>query len=662
MIEKIIKKINPRKNSDPELIIRAFEFARQAHGSQKRAAGEPYITHPLAVAEIIADLKLDSPTIAAALLHDVLEDTAVIEQELEKKFGSEVAFLVKGVTKLARLEPHGQSGLQQAQQSQDHLHAQYLRRMFFAMAEDIRVILIKLADRYHNLITIQALPVSAQHRIGLETLEIYGPIAERLGMGQMKGDLEDLAFPLAYPPEHRWLMDRVKDRYLDRQRYLARIQPLVVRLLTEHQLKIVDAHSRAKHHYSLYKKLAKRNFDLNLIYDLVALRVILPTVSDCYEALGVIHKKYKPLPGLIKDYIALPKPNGYRSIHTTIFAEKGRILEIQLRTPEMHEHAENGIAAHWSYSESGKVQHQAADIAETRWVAQLKDWLKDPEKQEWYRALRTNFFSDRIFVFTPRGEIKDLPESSTPLDFAYAIHTDLGHATKGAKVNGKLVTLDYPLRSGEVVDVIKKRIKQPSADWLRIVRTSEARKKIQSWFRQNEEQAKEIEKTAPQIRSSPLLHPLLTTAKTTPALAVASSAVKEFGEVLTTLAKCCSPLPGDKILGYISRYKGVSVHQRQCPNLARLATQKLVKIAWPSKTTSAPWKICLTVKDKIGLLEEIGQITKKLAVNILQIKNNPPQDGTVEIFLTVEVQNSHNAQKLIQALKKNPYISAVRKI
>lgn len=567
MLSKLLEKIGPSKKADRDLIIQAFEFAKKAHEGQFREGGEPYITHPVAAAEIIADLKLDGATVAACLMHDVLEDTSVTVEEMEKEFGQEITFLVKGVTKLAGLTYQEKSDLKAKQ----NFKAQSLRKMFFAMAEDIRVILIKLADRYHNMTTIAAKSPEAQKRIALETLEIYAPIAERLGMGQIKGDLEEMAFAHAFPTEYQWLMEQVKEKYDDRLSYLDKIQPIVIGKLAENKIKVLDAHARAKRYYSLYKKLQKVG-DLDHIYDLVALRIVLPDISACYEALGIIHKNYKPIPGLIKDYIAMPKLNGYRSIHTTVFGEEGRLVEIQLRTPEMHEYAENGIAAHWSYNESNKNKLHTADIKEAQWIAQLKNWLKDSNNQELYESLRTNFFSDRVFVFTPQGEVKDLPEGSTPLDFAYAVHTDLGHSAKGAKINGKLVSFDYQLKNGQIVEIIKGKIKKPSRDWLNLVNSGEAKKKIQNWFKQN---------------------------------GLTLGIVKPFPEKL---------------------------------------------------------KLHLTVKDKIGLLAEIGEIMKQLKINILEIKNGPPFKGTAYIYLVLAVSKQDQAKKLFQKLESHKNILKTKRL
>ncbi len=652
MIEKILTKTN-FSNQQQELVRKSFEFAKKAHEGQFRVSGEPFITHPLAVAEILCNLKLDSTTIAAGLLHDTVEDTSVTQKDIEKNFGKDVAFLVKGVTKLAKIEYREQP------ENKKNTHAQSLRKMFFAMAEDVRVILIKLADRYHNMKTIAGLPPESRQRISLETLGIYGPIAERLGMGHLKGELEDMAFPHAYPKEYAWLMQEVQDKYIDRKKYLEKIQPKIIRKLQENNIKIVSAHSRAKHYYSLYRKILKREYELSRIYDLVALRIILPDITSCYEALGIIHKNYKPLPGLIKDYIALPKLNGYRSIHTTIFGEKGKILEVQLRTPEMHEYAENGIAAHWSYGESGKNKLHTANLKEAEWIAQLKKWVENSDDEEFYKSLRTNFFSDRIFVFTPQGDVKELPEGSTPLDFAYAVHTDLGHATKGAKVNGKLVPLGYKLKNGEIVEIIKTKNPKPSADWLRIIRSGEAKKKIQSWF------SVPVPKLSHRSDIKPIPAEIVSPKRDFTKNAGHQKPVQYQalgGHILSSTAKCCSPLPGQEILGYITKQKGISVHHAQCSNLKKLNPEKILEVSWPKKIDYYPLRIALTVKDKIGVLEEIGKVTRGLKINILELKNSPPIDGLTEIKMTLALKSLDLTQKIFRKFEENKNIVKTRKV
>ena len=452
-MERILQQIldNPRYNEDDKTLIgRAFEFALRGHEGQKRLSGEDYVTHPLSVALFLSDLHLDAQTICAGILHDILEDTAATPTELEKEFGKEISFLVQGVTKLGKLEYSEKPQLKRVGPKE---HFDSLKRMFLAMAEDVRVILIKLADRYHNMTTLKFLPKDDQKKIASETLEIYAPIAARLGMGKIKGQLEDLAFPYEYPNEYSWLIKKVKEKYTDRLNYIDRTKPLIKKLLTDAGVKIIDLHSRAKHYYSLYQKMIKKELEVDKVLDLVAMRIIVPDIKSCYEALGIIHNNYKPMPGFVKDYIALPKPNGYQSLHTTIFCEKGRIVEIQIRTPEMHDFAENGIAAHWSYTESGKKKSVKANAMEIDWITQLKKFLSEAQTGETMANLKIDFFKNRIFALTPKGDVKDLPEGATPIDFAFSIHTGLGMSIIGAKVNGKMVPISYELKNGDVVEI-----------------------------------------------------------------------------------------------------------------------------------------------------------------------------------------------------------------
>lgn len=465
--------------ADRLFISRAFELASQAHAQQKRLSGEPYATHLVAVARYLAELGLDPQTIAAGFLHDTLEDTTLTAADLEKEFGSEVAFLVQGVTKIKTIE-HAVSG-STTRSREEHLNS--IKKMFFAMAEDVRVILIKLMDRLHNLQTIAPLSPENQRRIASETMEIYAPIASRLSLGSIRGQLEDLSFPILYPTEYSWLKGKIKERFADRLRYVEKAKKAVLKHLGESNIPVIEVQSRAKHLYSLYQKMVRDNVDLDKVYDLVAIRIIVPDIKSCYETLGIIHQFYVPLAGRIKDYIAMPKPNGYQSLHTTVFCEKGKIVEIQIRTPEMHRHAELGIASHWAYTEGGK-RNTHADHKELEWINQLKEFLKDVKNSESFEALKPDFFKTRIFVFTPKGDVEDLPEGATPIDLAYAIHTNLGHSLRGAKVNGKMVSIDYPLRNGDVVEIIKGKEIKPSRDWLGIVKTNEARRRIKSWFNQ----------------------------------------------------------------------------------------------------------------------------------------------------------------------------------
>lgn len=581
ILEKILE--NPAyKESDRKIIERAFEFAKIAHAGQKRLSGEEYLSHPLHVAYFLSELGLDATTVAAGILHDTIEDTPVIHREIEKEFGKDIAFLVEGVTKLSKIEydsspQFGEAGnLNIKKNNAEHLNS--LKKMFFAMAEDIRVILIKLADRHHNMETLKYKDNADQKKVALETLEIYAPIAARLGMGRLKGQLEDMAFPYVYPIEYSQLIKKVKEKYADRIKYIDRTKPIIKRCLTDANIPILEINSRAKHYYSLYGKMIRKELDTDKVFDLVAMRIIVSDIKSCYEALGVIHKFYKPLPGLIKDYIALPKPNGYQSLHTTIFCEKGRIVEIQIRTKNMHEYAENGIAAHWAYSEGGKKKSIMANVKEVQWVNQLKNFLKEATPGEGLSNLKIDFFKHRIFAFTPKGEVKDLPDGATPVDFAYAIHTDLGHMTRGAKINGKIAPIHHELKNGDVVEITKGKDKKPSFDWLKFVKTAEARKKIKSYFKeikQKEEapepeilktkQAKKIEVPIPKIGE-----PIIQGQK----------------GLLYKLAKCCNPTTKHKIKGYMTINHGVSIHTVTCPNIKKIingSSVRLLNTSWSDR-------------------------------------------------------------------------------
>ena len=469
-------KIKSYSADDIALIERAFEFAEKVHKNEKRKSGEPYINHPLSIAGNLADLKLDAATIAAALLHDTAEETGLSIEYIKKEFGDDVAFLVDGVTKLGKLKYRGLERM-----------AESLRKMFCAIAEDIRVVLIKLYDRLHNMETLKALPPEKQKRIALETLEIYAPLADRLGFGELKARLEDLSFPYIYPDDHAAVTKLAKAQMADRASYIEHIRPVISQKLRDDGITILDIHARAKHYYSLWRKLLKFDMDMDQIYDLIALRIIVPTIEDCYHALGIVHANWKPLPAKIKDYIAMPKPNGYRSLHTTVFADSGRVVEIQIRTPEMHEEAERGIAAHWAYSEQKKSKDYRRQVAlsasqhQLSWINQLRDWQKDvSDTGEFLESLKIDFFKNRIFCLTPKGDAIDLPEGATAVDFAYHVHSQIGNAAAGARVNGKMVSLNHELSNGDVVEIITQKNKKPNPDWLSFVKTSMARKHISS--------------------------------------------------------------------------------------------------------------------------------------------------------------------------------------
>ncbi len=461
------------------LVKQAYDFAKKAHSSQKRKNGEPYISHPMAAAESIISWGLDEATIAAALLHDTVEDTGKNISDVRKEFGEEVAFLVDGVTKIGKVRYRGVEA-----------KVENLRKFILYLSQDIRVILVKLADRLNNMRTLYALPLSKQKRIALETMEIYAPLAYRLGMQNLSGELEDLAFPYLYPQEHTWMIENVKERFEERERYSKRIQPVLEKEMRDDGVKIIRMDSRAKRYTSLYKKLLRYDMNVESIYDLVAMRVIVGSLEDCYAALGTIHKIWPPVPHRFKDYIALPKPNGYRSLHTTVFGPEDKITEIQIKTQQMHDEAENGIAAHFAYQQNKDTKDYLernatfADKKELSWIGQLRNWQKNfTNPEEFMRSLKIDFFQDRILTLTPQGEVIDLPVGATPVDFAYQIHTDVGNHCSGATVNGKITQLDHPLKSGDMVEILTQKNKGPSDAWLEFVHTGNARNHIRAALR-----------------------------------------------------------------------------------------------------------------------------------------------------------------------------------
>lgn len=478
--------LNYLTETEKQQIQKAYELATYAHRGALRDGGSPYITHPIAVARILANLKMDSETIIAGLLHDVVEDTDISLYKIQSNFSETVANLVNGVTKLKKIKIKSSSNFlpqifnkKNEERFSFERHVESLRKMLLATADDIRVIIIKLADRLHNMQTLDKARPDKRGRIAQETLELYSPIAYRLGMGDFKGQLEDLAFPYVYPQEFKAVKNLIGDKLETKEEYIKKFIHVIKQNLGREKIKIIDIHGRAKHLYSLWKKLNQHNNDLNKIYDLVAIRIIVPTIADCYQTLGFIHSKWNPLIGRIKDYISLPKPNGYQSLHTTIFGPSGEIIEIQIRTPEMHEHAENGIAAHWHYKERGKNQKnnpQANKIIEE--LSHLGSKIKDP--QEFKTSLNLDFLKDRIFVFTPEGDVVDLPVGATTIDFAYAIHSDLGHSTQSAKINGKIIPLQTELNNGDIIEIFSSNSSKPRRDWLKFVKTTRARNHIKS--------------------------------------------------------------------------------------------------------------------------------------------------------------------------------------
>ncbi len=480
-----IKKANPDLNLD--LAKKAYLFAEKKYQGLIRESGQSYLDHCLKISLDLAKMGLDSDTIATAVLHETIERAGVSKQEIEKEFGQNIAFLVSSLTNVGKIKH------QKAERSHENL-----RKLFLAMAQDIRVILIKLINQLHGLQDLYVFPEEKQKRIAKQALEVYAPLANRLGMGEIKGEIEDLAFSYVYPKEYQEIINQVKDKYSRREKYLNQIIPIVKQTLTKKGIKVIEIHARSKHYYSLYKKLLKYDMDWHKIYDLVAIRIIVPDIETCYAALGIIHKTWRPLIGRIKDYIALPKANGYQSLHTTVFCQDGKIIEFQIRTPQMHEEAEYGIAAHWHYSDQKgitsylkqkllghKQQDAKPSLEELTWVKQLQEWQKErfASAQEFLNSLKIDFLKDRIFIFTPKGDVIDLPEGATPIDFAYQIHSDIGDSCVGAKIDGKLSSLSEPLTNGQMVEIITQKNKKPNQDWLKFVKTNNARSRIKAWHR-----------------------------------------------------------------------------------------------------------------------------------------------------------------------------------
>jgi len=565
-----IREANPQLNFD--LIGRAFDYAKNIYGQQKRLSSQLLFDHCIEITLALAQIHLDSIVIATGLLHEALERVDIDERQFKKEFGEQIFSLVEGVTNVGKVEHHG------AQRDVENL-----RKLILATAKDLRVVLIKLVNRLYNLKTVWVFEPEKQRRLARETLEIYAPIAYRLGMRKISGELEDVAFPIVYPEEYKWLVGQVRDQYEKREKYLKGITSIIEKALKKAGIEPLEIHSRAKRYFSLYRKLQRYNMDLNKIYDLVALRIIVKDIDDCYGTMGVIHKLWRPLPGRIKDYIALPKPNGYRSLHTTVFCPDGKITEFQIKTSEMHQQAEYGIAAHWYYSEQKGLRAYIKRFftkppqKELKWIQELQKWQEEfpPGSEDFSEQLKVDFFSDRIFVLTPKGDVINLPEGATPLDFAYHVHTSIGHRCTGAKVDGKMVALDEPLQNGQVVDVITKKEEKPSQDWLRIAKTSLAKSKIREWFKRHED---EVQKQREQKRQTPKPVPKLTPPKLT-SLPIVQ--IKGQTNIMTNLAKCCNPKPGDQIQGYVAVNRSVSVHRADCPSLKKIKnTERLISVSW----------------------------------------------------------------------------------
>ncbi len=702
LFEKAGRYLTPEK---VQQVREAYDFAAKAHAGQVRVSGEPYIVHPLETAVSLGDLQLDVTTLIAALLHDVHEDCGVSLDEVAKNFGTEVRKLVDGVSKLSQIEAHAAAAPVQkdGRASGASIQAENLKKMLVAMAEDVRVILIKLADRLHNMQTIRALPIERRVRIARETLEIYAPLAHRLGIWSFKWQLEDLAFRTLYPEKYREISKLLAAKRTEREQYVGKVIQVLRDELKKANVE-ADITGRAKHIYSIFQKMQRysaQGRDFEQIYDLVAVRVLVDDLSDCYAALGVVHSLWHPLPGQFDDYIGNPRENGYQSLHTTVMGPGTTPVEIQIRTHTMHHIAEYGVAAHWRYKEGGSGEERFDQ--KMTWLRQLLEWQREGAgAEEFVESLKTDIFPEQLFVYTPKGDIKELPAGSTPLDFAYRIHTELGHRCTGAKVNAKMVSLSTPLQNGDVVEIIVSKLpKGPSLDWLNpdagFVKTANARDKIKAWFRKREK-AENIDQgralmdnelkrlnvgiseedlalllgyeTADEFLSSlgsgglsvhqiaaKLLTPQdgldgLELAEVAAAKGEANISVMGMGDLYTRLPECCSPVPGDDIIGFVTRSRGVTIHRKDCKNIINEdETDRLVDVTWGQPREFFSAKVTIEAWDRVGLLRDITTIVSAEKVNIASARSTHHKDGMVSEHLTLHTTGATQLSKLLVKLE-----------
>lgn len=683
--------------SDLELIRQAYELATQAHAGQVRASGEPYIQHPLAVAQILAELSLDGPTIAAGLLHDVAEDSTANIDDLRQEFGEEVAKLVDGVTKLGQMDKWRES----TRNLEEAARAESLRKMFLAMVEDVRVVLIKLADRLHNMRTLSALPKEKRQRIAKETLEIFSPLANRLGMWRLKRELDDLCFLHLYPRRYKEIATSITKGQKEREHHISRIIEALGGKLREKGIE-AEVSGRPKHLYSIYMKMKRKGLPFDQIYDVRGVRIVVNSGSDCYTALGTVHGLWKPIPGEFDDYIANPKDNMYQSLHTSVIGPDGKPLEVQIRTHEMHRRAEYGVAAHWRYKEH--MKRDEAFEAKIAWLRSLMEWRRDlTDAREFMDSVKSDVLMDRVYTFTPKGDIIDLPAGSTPIDFAYRIHTEIGHRCRGAKANGHIVPLNYQLRNGDQVEILTSKREGPSRDWLNpqlgYVKSSRARQKIRRWFRrqdrvQNIAQGRELleqelnqlgtERSYEEIaglfgfdevddflaavgygdiNSQQIAVKVMEAERkeekllefAPPTLSTEGISVQGVGNLLTRFARCCSPLPGQEIIGYITRGRGVTIHRKDCPNILYLKKRdegRLIEVNWGRAQRTYPVMIKVKSYDRMGLMRDVSDIVTNEGINIsaANVTTNP-EDHTATITATLEVTGYDQLSRVLTKIR-----------
>ncbi len=696
-LEDIVERIqtyNP--DADVDSIRRAYIFSAKVHQGQTRLSGEAYLNHPIEVAAIITSLKLDAATVTASLLHDTIEDTSATLEEITTMFGAEVAMLVDGMTKLSRMEL----------QSREQREAENFRKMVVAMAKDIRVILIKLADRLHNMRTLKSLPSEKQKRIAQETLDIYAPLANRLGISKIKTELEDLSFMYLNREAYDDLSRKVNQRRIERETYINDLIEVMKGQLAEHGYK-GEVKGRPKHFYSIYQKMQKQGISFEDVYDLIAIRIITDTKVNCYAILGLIHSLWTPVPGRFKDFIGVPKSNLYQSLHTTVIGPKGERVEFQIRTEEMHRLAEEGIAAHWRYKEKSAISQR--EEQQFAWLRQLMEWQRDlPDAKEFMDTVKGDLFPDMVYVFTPRGDVKELPQGSTPVDFAYSVHTDIGHQCVAAKVNGRIVPLKHVLRNGDKIEVTTQAGHTPSRDWLKFVKTSKARTRIKAWLKAEERRRsillgkelleKDLKKhelnPSKIFKSEDLIHlanemshntlddllaaigygkvsahlvanklapekPHIEPIPKKPPQKQAkpsSGAMKISGmdNMLIHLSKCCNPVPGDKVIGFITRGRGVSIHTADCPNVGELTFDKdrLIDVSWGDLQAAAhAVKISVKTQDKPGLLASVSTSISAADANITHAEAITGEDRQATLNFTIDIKDVEHLNKIIKNIE-----------
>lgn len=703
---------------DVEFIRMAYNFAYEAHKHQFRKSGEPYIVHPVQVAGILVDLKMEPVTVAAGFLHDVVEDTEYTLEDIELRFTKEVALLVDGVTKLGKIKYKSHA----EQQAENH------RKMFVAMAKDIRVILIKLADRLHNMRTLKHLPAEKQRRIANETLEIFAPLAHRLGISKIKWELEDTSLRYLNPQQYYRIVNLMKRKRAEREEQLEGIIGEMNAGLAEMGLE-ADISGRPKHIYSIYRKMTQKNKQFNEIYDLLAIRIVVNSIKDCYAALGIIHTCWKPMPGRFKDYIAMPKANLYQSLHTTVMGSHGELFEVQIRTLAMHQVAEYGVAAHWAYKEGSQVDQKATLENKLTWFRQILEWQQETvDAEEFMESLKIDLFSDMVFVFTPQGDVIELPSGSVPIDFAYRIHSEIGNKTIGAKVNGKMVTLDCPLQTGDIIEILtSKHSYGPSQDWLKIAQTSHAKNKIRQFFKKqrrtehlekgkeavekeikglgydvkdiltNENIKRVIDKfhfsneedmyaaigyggiTAAQIttrlvekqrkeqaKENTPIEDMVVELKKPTAIKKRDAGIFVPGidNLLIRVAKCCNPVPGDEIVGFITKGRGVTVHRADCVNIKNEDVRdRLIEVQWEGNPTRE-YNVDLEIigYDHRGILNEVLSAVNETKTFISAVSGRTGRDRVTTINISISIQNTAHLQKIVDRVKQLPDIYSVRRI